>query len=213
MTPPLPPRLAAETPEQAIALLKAGNQRFASGNPNREPITARRLELTAGQRPFVIVLSCSDSRVPTETIFDQVPGHVFAVRVAGNFVDDDGLGSIEYGIRIAAQHAPLVLVLGHSSCGAVDAAVEYVRSGTTQPSYIMNLVRAVEPCARATQPPPGNAEGPNGTWLDRAIERNVRDNMNAIVARSPLVADAVRSKSVVVAGALYDLHSGLVRFL
>jgi carbonic anhydrase len=210
---PSPPQRAAESPEKAIALLKAGNERFASGQPNREPVTARLLELTAGQRPFAIILGCSDSRVPSDTIFDQAPGHLFTVRVAGNFVDEDGLGSIEYGIGIAAQYAPLILVKGHSACGAVSATIEYVKNGTLQPSYIMNLVRALEPSVRAARPLDSRAGDLETAWLDRAIERNVRDNMNAIAERSPLVAEAVKSKAVAVAGAIYDLHSGRVRFL
>lgn len=196
---------AASTPAQALALLKEGNARFAEGELSNEPsLTARRLEVANGQKPFAIILGCSDSRVPLDTIFDQIPGHLFGVRVAGNFVNDDGLGSIEYGV--AALGAPLIVVLGHTACGAVDATIKYVEKGTTQPGHIMGLVKAIEPAVRATQ-------GKPGTWLDDAIAANVRNNVAAVAARSSIVSDAVKAKSVKVVGAVYDLRSGKAEFL
>ncbi|MEO6836010.1 MAG: carbonic anhydrase [Candidatus Tumulicola sp.] len=198
------PTPAANTPGQALELLKAGNVRFIEGKGFCGSLNARRLELTSGQSPFAVVLGCSDSRAPAETIFDQIPGHLFIVRVAGNFVTRDGLGSIEYGV--AALHTPLIVVLGHSSCGAVDATIKYVKNGTTQPGHIMDLVRAIEPAVKSTQGEPGN-------WLDNAIARNVRDNVAALTARSTIVADAVKSKSAGIVGGVYDLRSGKVTFL
>lgn len=198
------PERAASSPAHALELLKEGNARFAEGKPSNETsLTARRLEVANGQKPFAVILGCSDSRVPLDTIFDQVPGHLFGVRVAGNFVNDDGLGSIEYGV--AALGAPLIVVLGHTACGAVDATIKYVEKGTTQPGHIMALVKAVEPAVRATQ-------GKPGTWLDDAIAANVRNNVAAIAARSSIVSDAVKVKSVEIVGGVYNLHSGKVDF-
>jgi carbonic anhydrase len=197
-----PPR-AADTPSAALELLKRGNARFVADKSTCGSVSIRRLELAAGQSPFAIVLGCSDSRVPIETVFDQIPGNIFVVRVAGNFVADDGLGSIEYGV--AALKAPLIVVLGHASCGAVEAAVGYVRDGTTQPGHIMDVVRAIEPAVKQSRKEPGD-------WMHNAIARNVRDNMAAIEQRSPIVADAVRQGHVAIAGGVYDLRTGKVNF-
>lgn len=199
------PERAASSPAHALALLKEGNARFAEGKASNETsLTARRLEVANGQSPFAIVLGCSDSRVPLDTVFDQVPGHLFGVRVAGNFVNEDGLGSIEYGV--AVLRAPLIVVLGHSACGAVDATIKYVQNGTTQPGHIMGLVKAIEPAARATKGKPGD-------WLDDAIAANVRNNVAAISSRSSIVSEAVKGKSVEIVGGVYNLHSGKVGWL
>jgi carbonic anhydrase len=198
------PARAADTPAHALELLKEGNARFVEGKASCGSLSARRFELASGQSPFAVILGCSDSRVPLDTVFDQVPGHLFGVRVAGNFVNDDGLGSIEYGV--AVLHAPLIVVLGHGSCGAVDATIKYVQKGTTAPGHIMGLLKAIEPAVRSTQ-------GNSGNWLDDAIARNVRNNVAAMTARSTIVADAVKAKTVDVVGAVYDLKSGEIRFL
>lgn len=182
----------------------AGNARFVADKAECPPLTSRRLELAQGQSPFAIILSCSDSRVPVETIFDQPPGNIFGVRVAGNFVDDSGLGSIEYSI--AVLKSSLILVLGHTHCGAVKAAVEYVKNGTKQPSQIQTLVTAISPAAKASK-------SQSGDWLENAVVRNVRDNLSALRERSPIVADAVKSGALAVAGGVYDLHSGKVSLI
>lgn len=111
----------------ALAELMAGNARFVADKAACPPLTARRLEVAQGQNPFAIILSCADSRVPVETLFDQVPGNIFGVRVAGNFIERAGLGSFEYAI--AALNVPLILVLGHSECGAVKATLAYLEKG------------------------------------------------------------------------------------
>jgi carbonic anhydrase len=197
------PERAAESPSEALSLLKEGNARFVADRGTCTSLSVRRLELAAGQNPFAIVLGCSDSRVPIETVFDQIPGHIFVVRVAGNFVTTDGLGSIEYGI--AVLKAPLIVVLGHGACGAVDATIKYVQGGPKAPGHIMSLVEAIEPAVRETK-------GSAGAWLDNAIARNVRDNVRALATRSSIVADAVSQKSVQIVGGVYDLHSGKVTF-
>jgi carbonic anhydrase len=195
--------MAADTPAAALALLKAGNARFVAGKPECAPLTARVAELASGQNPVAIVLGCSDSRVPVETVFDQPPGNVFVVRVAGNYLTDDGLGSIEYAIAVLKSKA--IVVLGHSSCGAVSAAVSYVKSGTTQPGHIQELVTSLEPAAKATKGHPGD-------WVANAIAENVTLNVAALTSRSSIVADAVKSGSLGIYGGVYDLHGGKVSF-
>lgn len=195
--------MEASTPAEAIQRLEAGNARFAAGRPSCGPLGARVAELAAGQNPFAIVLGCSDSRVPVETIFDQEPGNVFVVRVAGNFLTGPGLGSIEYAI--AVLKSKLIVVLGHSKCGAVSAAISHVEHGTTQPGHIQDLVTAIEPAAKA-------ARGHAGDWVAAAVAENVRQNVAAMSQRSEIVSSAVRSGSLRVVGGVYDLHTGRVAF-
>ena len=198
-----PPPMAADA-KAGLARLMAGNARFIAGHPTCPPLTQRRAALADGQSPYAIVLSCSDSRVPVETMFDEEPGNIFGVRIAGNFLDDNGIGSIEYSV--AVLKSTLVLVMGHSECGAVKAAVDNVKSGAMPPGHIAGLVRAIEPAARASK-------GHAGDWLHDAIVQNVRDNVAALPHRSAIVADAVRSGKLRVVGALYDLASGKVTLL
>jgi carbonic anhydrase len=200
---PAPPPAAA-TAEQSLQLLKEGNARFVAGESHHEGYTARRLELVAGQSPFAIVLGCSDSRVPIETVFDQLPGNLFVVRVAGNFLDDNGLASIEYSIAILGSS--LIVVLGHSRCGAVDATLQYLRNGTVQPGHIQRLVTAIEPAAVAVR-------DKDGDWWDNAVAENVRLNVAAMTNCSAIVARAVESGTVGVVGGVYDLHGGKVSFI
>jgi carbonic anhydrase len=198
------PPMAASTPQEALANLKAGNARFVAGNPECASVTARIAELANGQSPFAIVLGCSDSRVAIETVFDQVPGHIFVVRIAGNYLTEDGLGSIEYSV--AVLKSKLIVVLGHSKCGAVGAAVAFVGDGTTQPGHIQELVTAIAPAAKATKGQPGD-------WIANAVAENVKLNVAALPAQSSIVADAVKSGDVQIIGGIYDLHTGTVAWI
>jgi carbonic anhydrase len=198
------PPPAASTAEQSLELLQAGNARFVAGESSYAHISARRMELAAGQSPFAIVLGCSDSRVPIETVFDQPPGNLFVVRLAGNFVDDNGLASIEYSVAVLGSS--LIVVLGHSWCGAVDATLQYLRDGTMQPGHIHKLVTAIEPAAQAVRHEPGD-------WWANAVAENVRLNVAAMTACSSIVADAVANGTIRVVGGVYDLHGGKVTFL
>ncbi len=193
----------ALSPAQALESLKAGNARFVAGTPQTDPLDAGVLELASGQSPHAIVLGCSDSRVPIETIFDQAPGNVFVVRVAGNFLNDDILGSIEFGV--AVLKARLILVLGHTNCGAVTAAVAHAKEGTTQPGYIARLVAAIAPAAEATRDLPGD-------WVVNATAENVRRTVQAMTVFSAIVAGAISDGDAEVAGGTYELHTGRVTF-
>ncbi|HVA37426.1 MAG TPA: carbonic anhydrase [Candidatus Dormibacteraeota bacterium] len=186
---------------RGLRSLLDGNARFAEGTPRAQPHTASRVALANRQEPFAVVLGCADSRVPVETIFDQEPGNVFVVRLAGNIADEDAMGSIEYAV--AVLKASLILVLGHSSCGAVTAAVSYVRDAVRQPGYIQRLVDAIEPAARAV-------ERGEGDWIERAVVENARMNAAKLRARSAIVAEAVGAGALGVAAGVYDLRSGKV---
>ncbi len=190
--------------DAAITRLIEGNRRFVEERPLAPVPSAERIELASGQSPFATILGCSDSRVPIETIFDQQPGNLFVVRVAGNIVNDDGLASIEYGVTIL--DSILVVVLGHSQCGAVKAALDYVDTDSRLPGHMQCLADAIAPAARATQ-------RTDGDWWRDAVIENVRMHAAAIEQRSRILGDAVRERRVRIAGATYDLHSGVVTFL
>lgn len=202
--------LAANThaPMSAQAALKNlmdGNARFASDKPiTGRPLMERVRELAKGQAPFATVLGCSDSRVPVETVFDHEPGDIFVVRLAGNFVNDAGLASIEYAVGVLKS--PLVMVLGHTSCGAVKAAMDYTENGKPLPGHLQTLVTAIEPAAKATR------HG-SGDWWHNAVVENVRLNVEHLRTAHPILEEAVAKGEVQVVGAVYDLNSGKVALL
>ncbi len=177
----------------SLADLMAGNGRFASGQPRSRPRIERVRELAAGQSPFAVVLACADSRVPVETLFDHEPGDIFVVRLAGNFLSEAALASIEYAVKVLKS--PLVMVLGHTSCGAVQAAVDFVRTGEAFPGHIQLLADAIAPAARACR-------DAGGDWVQNAVAENVRLNVTAL-----------GRENITAVGAVYDLGSGVVSLL
>jgi carbonic anhydrase len=185
--------------KSALLALKAGNERFVADKATCPPLTARRIQLAGGQNPFAIILSCSDSRVPVETIFDQVPGNIFGIRLAGNFVDRGGIGSIEYAV--AELGSPLLLVLGHSECGAVKAAFEFNKDGKPLPGSIQFIVEQIAPGIKGS-----------ATVAD-AVAENVRDSMQGVSKESSIVDDAIKAGKLTMVGGVYDLKSGKVTLL
>jgi carbonic anhydrase len=211
-------------PAEAISRLKDGNGRYTSGNQqhphesseertymatnsyeNLGMTTAeaakRRAELTKSQHPFAIVLSCSDSRIPPEIVLDQGLGDLFVIRVAGNVIDDHGLGSIEYAVDHLAVR--LIVVLGHQRCGAVKAAKETIAAKTEAPAHIQSLVTAIQPAVEAT------AKGD----LNATIEANVRNVTQALRSSTPVLKPKVDSGELKVVGAYYSLDTGAVAFM
>ncbi len=199
---PAHPEQPTVAPAEAIAKLKEGNARYTSGNLQHPgQTTERRAELTKSQHPFAIILSCSDSRVPPEIVFDQGLGDLFIVRVAGNVLNDEGLGSIEYGVEILG--ARLIVVLGHQSCGAVDAAMKTVAAKGKAPGHIQSLVTAIKPVVDST---------PKGD-LDTMIKANVKHVVDALRSSTPILKARVESGDVQVMGGYYTLDTGAVTFL
>lgn len=193
---------------EALASLRAGNERFTSGQSKLDgsALQARRAELVDGQSPFAIVLSCADSRVPVEQVFDQGPGDLFVVRVAGNIAAPSQLGSIEY----AASHlgTRLLVVLGHSQCGAVAATVSLLQQSQTHPSP--NLQAIVDRISPAVEPL--LEEDPN-TPLHDAVVANVRQAVGDLRRDSALLDELAKSGDLTIVGAEYWLDSGAVTFL
>jgi carbonic anhydrase len=181
-----------------------GNARFVSGKPQSRPIVSRVLRLASGQSPFATVLACADSRVPVETLFDHDPGDIFVVRLAGNFVSDAALASIEFAT--AVLKAPLVMVLGHTSCGAVKAAMDYVHRNATFPGHIKILAEALAPAARRA---PGEDDE---SWYT-AVAENVRLNVERLRTSRPIMAAALSRGDVEIVGGIYDLRTGKVELV
>jgi carbonic anhydrase len=217
------------SPTEALSRLKEGNGRFIAGNMQHPHETSderayiaknsyenpdaislgmtsdqaakRRTELTKSQHPFAIILSCSDSRVPPEIVFDEGLGDLFIVRVAGNVLNDEGLGSIEYGVDVLG--ARLIVVLGHQSCGAVDAAMKTVAAKGKAPGHIQSLVTAIKPVVVAT---------PKAD-LETTIKANVKHVADALRSSTPILKGRVDSGDVQVIGGYYTLDTGAVTFL
>lgn len=195
--------MAVSSPSEALALLEAGNARFVAGTSRREVPNPRSVQLEQGQRPHSVVLGCSDSRVPIELIFDQEPGDVFVVRVAGNYLNADNLGSIEFGV--ANLGSKLVLILGHTHCGAASAAVAFAQDGAMPPGHIANIVTALTPAAEAARDMPGD-------WIANTVAENVRRTAAALTESSPIIAKAVQRGALQIAAGIYHIGTGKVAF-
>jgi carbonic anhydrase len=204
---PAGPGLAADpvakttlTPDQALRLLKEGNNQFRMDAPYRAAQgRERRIELARGQAPFCVLVGCSDSRVSPELLFGRGLGELFIVRNAGNTVDTTALGSVEYGVGVLG--CPLIVVLGHENCGAVAAAVEVVEKNATFPGVIGEMIQPIVPAVLA-------ARGRPGQLLDNAVIANARRVAGRLKTQSPIVQDAVRQNKVMVVAARYDLDDG-----
>jgi carbonic anhydrase len=193
---------SAPSPQQAVELLQAGNERFVQGRLAAKDLSAgRRQSLAAGQKPFAVVVCCSDSRVPPELVFDQGLGELFVVRVAGNVIDPVVRGSVEYAVE--HLHAPLVVVLGHEDCGAVKAAVE----GGEAPGEIGSIIERITPSVREV-----SGRGLSGARAVGVVtDLNVIAGVEAVLA-SPVVSHLEHEHKVAVMGAKYRLASGRVEW-
>lgn len=196
------------SPDEALRRLVEGNARFAHDIDNTTPRDIkRRSELAGGQHPFAIVLACADSRVPPELVFDQELGDLFVVRVAGNTADDAVLGSMEYAIDHLGSK--LVVVLGHTKCGAVKTAVDTAGAGkqaSDLPGHLPAIVSSIMPAVAETH-------GSAGDPVSLAVVRNVQRTVNALRQCGPIIAEACTAKGVRVVGAVYDIQSGQVDFV
>jgi carbonic anhydrase len=192
--------------EEALARLKEGNRRFAQGKVRHAHEAADwRKQLMAGQRPIATILGCSDSRVPVELVFDQGFGDLFVIRVAGNVISDETIGSIGYALR--HLKTPLLVIMGHEGCGAVSAALDALSGDALQAKYIQSLVRHIEPAVKRL-----DAKLEGEARLSAAVEANVRWSAEQL-SRLPEAEPFRREKLVTMVRAVYDLKTGTVRFL
>ncbi|WP_050477611.1 carbonic anhydrase [Herbaspirillum rhizosphaerae] len=192
------------TPKEALDHLMQGNARYVDGVARRHDFRHDRDALTAGQNPYAAVLSCSDSRIAPEYAFDSARGDIFAVRVAGNFVSNEGLGSLEYAV--AVLKTPLVMVLGHDGCGAVSAAVKMQKDKASYPGKIQEIARSLTPSVQKVL-----AE--KGDLLDNAIRQNVIDTVDKLKNSSLILSEAVSSRKLMIVGGIYELATGKVKLI
>lgn len=199
------PAAGGLTADEALALLRKGNAEFLTDAPYRNADTReRRLELADGQSPFAILVGCSDSRVSPELLFGRGLGELFIIRVAGNTVDTAAIGSIEYGVGVLG--VPLIVVLGHEKCGAVEAAVNVVTDDATFPGHIGNLIEPIVPAVLA-------AQDKEGDLLANSVRANVERVVAEIDRASPIVRQGIADGNVKIVGAVYGLKDGVVTFL
>lgn len=194
-----------ETPAQAWAELKAGNERFVAGTPHHpNQDAARRGELAGGQAPFATLFGCGDSRCAAEVIFDQGLGDLFVVRTAGHVVDSAVLGSLEFGVAVLG--VPLIVILGHDSCGAVKAGMAHAKTGEMPPGYIRDIVERVSPSVVA-------AHQAGMTSADEIEAEHVRQTMRLIADRSQMIRAAVDEGRCAIIGLAYALAEGNARLV
>ncbi|MQR01276.1 carbonic anhydrase [Glaciimonas soli] len=201
-SPPKPQNIL--TPQEALKHLMAGNARYVKGVARRHDFRHEREALEGGQNPYAALLSCADSRIAPEYAFDSARGDIFAVRIAGNFVTDDGLGSLEYAV--AVLNAPLIMVLGHDSCGAIDAAVKAEKDNAKYPGQIQAIADALKPAVQQVL-------SQSGSLLDNAIRQNVVDNVGKLQSSSKILSDAVSQKKLMIVGGVYKLATGKVEMI
>lgn len=193
------------SPSQVIDELKKGNERFRTGKMTTRDYLAEKRASAAGQYPAAVVLGCLDSRVPAEIIFDAGIGDTFVGRVAGNVVNDDMLGSMEFACAVSG--AKIVLVLGHTACGAVKGAINDVVLGN-----LTGLLARIKPAISATKFD-GEKSSKNGPYVDAVARTNVVLALGEIRRRSPILEDLEKKGTIQITGAMYDLSTGMVEFV
>ena len=201
-----PERQSAVAPAEAIAMLKAGNARFTSGQSINCDLMEQVRETADHQSPFAAIVGCIDSRVPPELVFDQRLGDVFCARVAGNFVNVDILGSLEYATAVAGARA--IVVLGHSSCGAIKSAVDGVEMGN-----ITALLHNLAPALATIGPADGPRSSSNHELVQKVAEENVRLTAAGLAERSPIIGKLVEAGELTIVPAMHDLKTGIVSWL
>ncbi|QIE60033.1 carbonic anhydrase [Rasiella rasia] len=196
------------TPQSAIEALQEGNKRFLNTNQSNRDLLGQVQDTAGGQYPFAVVLSCIDSRVPVELVFDQGIGDIFSARVAGNIVNEDLLGSIEYGCKVAGSKA--VVVLGHTGCGAVKGACDDVQLGNITP-----LLAKIKPAVAAVTSPVEGSErtSANSTFVNDVVYKNVHMTIDEMKNNSAVLSEMEAAGEITIVGAVYDVASGKVDFL
>ncbi|MFT4546779.1 MAG: carbonic anhydrase [Verrucomicrobiales bacterium] len=206
----LPPTFAEQkalTPDTVISDLMAGNKRYMKGNLSNPNVTKRIAATSTGQYPKAVILSCLDSRVPVEQVFDQGVGDIFVGRVAGNIENGDQLGSMEFATKVAG--AKLVMVLGHESCGAVKSACDHVKVGN-----ITGLLSNITPAVNSVSGiPASQRNSKNADFVEKVVEANVEKTVADIRSRSKILRDLEKSGDIKIVGGVYSISDGSVTLL
>lgn len=198
---------ATMTPAKSLQYLKEGNIRFQSNLRANRNLLQQVDETSEGQFPFATILSCIDSRAPAELIFDQGLGDIFSIRIAGNFVNEDILGSMEFACKLAGSK--LLLVLGHTSCGAVKGACDHARMGN-----LTALIKKIEPAVDAVKEPtdPSQRSSANLDFVDSVAEKNVHMTIKNLRQASPILAEMEKKGEIMICGGMYSVSTGEVNF-
>jgi carbonic anhydrase len=197
--PPKPQNVLS--PDAALERLQKGNGRYVEGVARRHDFKHEREALAGGQNPYAAILSCADSRIAPEYAFDTARGDLFVCRIAGNFASDEMVASLEYAV--AVLNVPLILVLGHDACGAVDATIKSLKDNSTLPGHLPSLVTALTPAVKAV-----SQQG--GDTLANATRQNVIDNVARLKSATPILGAAVEQNKLKVVGGIYRLKNGRV---
>lgn len=199
---------SAYTPKSAIEALREGNKRFVETKQTKRNLLEQVSDTKGGQYPFAVVLSCIDSRVPVELVFDQGIGDIFSARVAGNIVNEDLLGSIEYGCKVAGSKA--VVVLGHTGCGAVKGACDDVKLGNITP-----LLSKIKPAVKAVKTPESKEDrtSANSSFVNDVVYKNVHLTIDEMRSNSAVLKSMEEANEIEIVGAVYDVATGKVDFL
>ncbi|QCE41339.1 carbonic anhydrase family protein [Psychroserpens sp. NJDZ02] len=195
------------TPDKAIQFLVEGNGRFQNNLKANRNLLEQVNDTSEGQFPFATILSCIDSRVSAELVFDQGLGDVFSVRIAGNFVNEDILGSMEFASKLAGTK--VIVVLGHTSCGAIKGACDHVEMGN-----LTKLIQKITPAVNAVSEPKDESlrTSKNLAFVDEVSKKNVELTMDRIHAESPILTEMEKSGEIKIVGAMYDINTGAVSF-
>ncbi len=196
---------SAITPSVALEILKDGNKRFVSNLKINRNLLQQVNETSDGQHPFAVILSCIDSRTSAELIFDQGLGDVFSVRIAGNIVNDDILGSMEFGCKVAG--AKIIVVLGHTKCGAVKGACDNVALGN-----LTGLIAKIKPAVEQEAVTAENRNSSNGVFVENVAELNVSLSVKNILLKSPIIAEMVKNGDIGIVGGIHEIKTGEVKF-
>jgi carbonic anhydrase len=195
----------AISPTMALDLLKEGNKRFVNNLKINRNLLQQANETSNGQHPFAVILSCIDSRTSAELIFDQGLGDVFSVRIAGNIVNEDILGSMEFGCKVAG--AKIIVVLGHTKCGAIKGACDNVELGN-----LTSLISKIKPAVDQEMTTTKNRDSSNSTFVENVAELNVSLSVKNILLKSPILAEMVKNDEIGIVGGVHDISSGEVKF-
>jgi carbonic anhydrase len=193
------------TPQNALAILRAGNERFVAGHSRPQNLPEKVRATASGQYPFAVILSCLDSRQPVEMIFDQGIGDVFNARVAGNVLNEDVLGSMEFGCKVSG--AKLIVVLGHTDCGAIKGAVDKVELGN-----LTELLNKIQPAVAETSRGGEKASSKDAAFVQRVADANVHLVLRQIREKSPILREMIDQNKIALVGGMYDLKTGQVKF-
>lgn len=198
---------ATMTPEKSLQYLKEGNQRFQDNLKANRNLLEQVNDTSDGQFPFATILSCIDSRVSAELVFDQGLGDIFSVRIAGNFVNEDILGSMEFACKLAGTK--LIVVLGHTSCGAVKGACDHAEMGN-----LTKLIEKINPAVNAVTEPKDESlrTSKNLEFVDEVSKKNVKLTIDRIHAESPILTEMEKKGEIKIIGAMYDINTGTVEF-